>query len=51
MQTDYYVSPNMEWAAIPYGKKYMLIYKGQQISVHNTIEAAKKIIQRESKKK
>lgn len=46
-----WVSPNMEWAAIPYGNKYMLIYKGQQVSVHTTLEIAKKIALKESKKK
>jgi hypothetical protein len=46
-----WVSKNMEWAIIPYGKKFMSIYKGQQISVHNSIDTAKKFIQKESKKK
>jgi len=46
-----WVSTNMEWAVIPYGNKFMSIYKGQQISVHTTIETAKKFIQREMKKK
>ncbi len=51
MQTDYYISQNMEWAVIPCGNKFMSIYKGQQISIHNTIETAKKFIQKETKKK
>ena len=51
MQTDHYISSNMEWAVIPYGNKFMSIYKGQQVSVHNSIETAKKFIQRETKKK
>lgn len=46
-----WVSKNNEWAAIPYGKKFMLIYKGQQISVHNTIENAIKIAMKEMKRK
>lgn len=50
-QKDWWVSQNEEWAVIPYCNKYMLIYKGQQISVHNTIENAKKIALKESKKK
>jgi hypothetical protein len=45
-----WVSKNMEWAVLPYGKKFMTIYKGQQISVHNTVDTAKKFIQKESKK-
>ncbi len=40
----------MEWAIIPYGKKFMSIYKGQQVSVHNAVDTAKKFIQKESKK-
>lgn len=50
-QKDWWVSQNEEWAVIPYCNKYMLIYKGQQISVHNTLENAKKIALKESKKK
>lgn len=46
-----WVSKNMEWAVIPYGNKFMSIYKGQQISVHTTVEIAKRFIQREMKKK
>lgn len=51
VQTDHYISSNMEWAVIPYGNKFMSIYKGQQVSVHNSVETAKKFIQRETKKK
>lgn len=46
-----WISKNMEWAIIPYGKKFMTIYKGQQISVHNTMDTAKKFVQKEMKKK
>jgi hypothetical protein len=46
-----WVSRNKEWAAVPYGNKFMLIYKGQQISVHNTLENAMKIAMKETKKK
>ncbi len=46
-----WVSKNMEWAIIPYGKKFMTIYCGQQISVHNTMDTAKKFIQKEMKRK
>jgi hypothetical protein len=45
-----WISKNMEWAVIPYGKKFMSIYKGQQISVHSTVDIAKRFIQREIKK-
>ena len=50
MEQNGWISKNMEWAVIPYGKKFMSIYKGKQISVHNTIDTAKKFIQRELKK-
>lgn len=52
MSDEYgWISKNMEWAVIPYGNKFMSIYKGQQISVHTTVEIAKRFIQREMKKK
>lgn len=46
-----WISKNMEWAVIPYGDKFMSIYKGQQISVHNTMDTAKRFIDREIKKR
>jgi hypothetical protein len=46
-----WLSKNMEWAIIPYGKKFMSIYKGQQISVHNSMDTAKKFVQKEMRKK
>jgi hypothetical protein len=50
-QLDSWVSKNREWAIIPYGKKFMSIYCGQQISVHNNMDTAKKFIQRQPKSK
>lgn len=49
-QMDGYVSSDGKWAAFPFGKRYMSIYCGQQICVHNTLETAKKFIQKESRK-
>lgn len=46
-----WVSKNKEWAAVPFGDKFMLIYKGQQVSVHKTLETAMKTAIKESKKK
>ena len=46
-----WVSKNMEWAIIPFGKKFMSIYCGQQISVHNSMDTAKKFVQKEMRKK
>jgi hypothetical protein len=53
METEatHWVSKDREWAILPYGKKFMSIYCGQQISVHNSMDTAKKFVQRESKKK
>jgi len=49
-EIDGYITPDRLWAAIPFGKKYMIIHNGSQISVHNTLETAKKIIQKQIKK-
>ena len=46
-----WVSKNMEWAVVPWGKKFITINKGQQISVHLSVDTAKKFIQKEMKKK
>lgn len=46
-----WVSTDREWALIPFGKKFMSIYHGQQISVHLNIDTGKKFIQKEMKKK
>jgi len=46
-----WVSKTGEWAIIPFYKKFMIIHMGQQISVHNTMETAKKFVQKEMKKK
>jgi hypothetical protein len=48
-QLDWWVSKNMEWAIIPYCNKFMTINCGQQISVHNTMETAKKFVQKKMK--
>lgn len=50
MEIDGYISSNRMWAAVPCGKKYMSIYNGQQICLHNTLETAKKFIQKEMRK-
>jgi hypothetical protein len=46
-----YISPNGLWAAVPYGKRYISIYNGGQICLHNTLETAKKFIQKQNRKK
>jgi len=51
MNTDGYISGDRMWAAVPWGKKYISIYNGEQICVHHTLETAKKFIQKETRKK
>jgi hypothetical protein len=50
-ESSWWVSENREWAIIPYCNKFMTIHCGQQISVHNTMDTAKKFIKKEIKKK
>lgn len=51
-QIDGYISPDRMWAAVPYGKsKYVTIYNGEQICTHNSLETAKKFIQKNKSKK
>ena len=49
-EMDGYISSNGLWAAIPYGKRYISIYNGEQICLHNTLETAKKFIQKQNRK-
>ena len=35
-----FISKCGEWAAIPYGSRFMLIHKGQQVKVANTYQSA-----------
>jgi hypothetical protein len=52
MTTDGYISSDRMWAAVPwYGKRYVSIYNGEQICTHNTLETAKKFIQKETRRK
>lgn len=48
-----YVTKDGEWAAVPFGKKFMIIHDGQQGQVFKTLENAKKFINKQirSKKK
>jgi hypothetical protein len=45
-----YISSNGLWAAVPYGKRYISIHNGEQICLHNTLETAKKFIQKQNRK-
>jgi hypothetical protein len=51
MENDGYVTKDGMWAAIPWGKRYVSIYNGEQICTHNTLETAKKFIQKQLRKK
>ena len=49
-EIDGYISSNGLWAAVPYGKRYISIYNGEQICLHNNLETAKKFIQKQNRK-
>lgn len=44
-----YVSKNGEWAAVPWGKKFIIIHKGQQVHTANNYKSAKTYIQKSAK--
>lgn len=46
-----YVSKDEMWAAIPFGKKYMVIHNGEQIQVFKTLDTAKNFILKQNKTK
>jgi hypothetical protein len=48
---DGWISTDRMWAAVPWGKKYISIHKGQQICIHHSLETAKKFIQKETRKR
>jgi hypothetical protein len=39
-----FVTEDMEYAAVPFGKKLMIIHRGQQVEVVNTVLQAHKFI-------
>lgn len=44
-----YVTKDEMWAAIPFGKKFMILHNGQQIHVTGTLAVAKSYIQKQIK--
>lgn len=44
-----YVSKDMEWAAIPCGKKFIIVYKGQQVHTANNYNSAVTYIKKQVK--
>ena len=44
-----YVTKDGMWAAVPYGKKFVIIHNGQQVHVANNYKSAKTYIQKSAK--
>ena len=44
-----YVTKDGMWAAIPWGKKFVIIHNGQQVHVANNYKSAKTYIQKSAK--
>jgi uncharacterized protein with von Willebrand factor type A (vWA) domain len=44
-----YVSKDGMWAAVPYGKKFIILHNGQQVHTANNYKSAKTYIQKSVK--
>jgi hypothetical protein len=44
-----YVTKDEMWAAVPFGKQFMIIHNGEQIHVAGTLATAKSYIQKQIK--
>ena len=44
-----YVSNDGVWAAVPWGKKYVIIHNGRQVHTSNNLKSAKSYISKSSK--
>jgi len=44
-----YVTKDGMWAAVPFGKKFIIIHNGQQVHLANTYKAARTYISKEIK--
>ena len=44
-----YVTKDGMWAAVPYGKKFIIIHNGQQVHLANNYKSAKTYIQKSAK--
>jgi hypothetical protein len=44
-----YVTKNGEWAAVPCGKKFVIIHNGHQVHIANNYKTAKSYIQKSAK--
>lgn len=47
--SDGVVTKDQLYAAVPFGDKFMIIYKGQQVTVCDTLEKAKEYINKKHK--
>jgi hypothetical protein len=41
-----YVTKDLEWAAVPWGKKFIILHNGQQVHTANNYKSAKTYIQK-----
>lgn len=46
-----YVTKNLQWAAVPCGKKYVILHNGKQVHTANSYKTAKSYIQKAVKGK
>ena len=44
-----YVTKDGMWAAVPFGKKFMILHNGEQVHVAGTLATAKSYIQKQIK--
>ena len=44
-----YISKDGMWAAVPYGKKFIIIHNGRQVHLANNYKSAKTYIQKSAK--
>jgi len=44
-----YVTKDGMWAAVPFGKKFIIIHNGQQVHLANNYKSAKTYIQKSAK--
>jgi len=44
-----YVSKDGMWAAVPWGKKFVILHNGQQVHTANNYKSAKSYIQKSAK--
>ena len=45
-----YVTKDEMWAAVPFGKQFMILHNGEQIHVSGTLSVAKSYINKQIKK-